>query len=148
MMNKLLTYGELRMLCERIHKEITWKHEINYILETDAALRQQLFDEQALHHATQLRLTAAIESSGKCANRVQALRQQLATMTEERDGIAARWKEGFDLRCTLEQQLAAMTQERDEQCAGKMAFYNGMNDMREQRTKLERQLAKANKVQP
>jgi hypothetical protein len=120
MMNKLLTYGELRMLCERIHKEITWKHEINYILETDAALRQQLFDEQALHHATQLRLTAAIESSGKCANRVQALREQ----------------------------LAAMTQERDEQCAGKMAFYNGMNDMREQRTKLERQLSKANKVQP
>jgi len=48
----------------------------------------------------------------------------------------------------LEQQLAAMTEERDEQCAGKMAFYNGMNDMREQRTKLERQLSKANKVQP
>jgi len=42
----------------------------------------------------------------------------------------------------LRQQLAAMTEERDEQCAGKMAFFGGMNDMREQRTKLERQLAK------
>ena len=42
----------------------------------------------------------------------------------------------------LRQQLAAMTEERDEQCAGKMAFFEGMNDMREQRTKLERQLTK------
>jgi len=42
----------------------------------------------------------------------------------------------------LKQQLATMTQERDEQCAGKMAFFEGMNDMREQRTKLERQLTK------
>jgi len=42
----------------------------------------------------------------------------------------------------LEQQLAAMTEERDEQCAGKMAFFGGMNDMREQRTKLERRLFK------
>ena len=41
----------------------------------------------------------------------------------------------------LTQQLAQVTQERDEQCAGKMAFFNGMNDMREQRTALERQVA-------
>jgi len=115
-MNNPLTYGELMMLCEgHGTSKIYQRH-----LEIVGQLEQQLFDEQALHHATQLRLTAAIESSGKCANRVQALRQQ----------------------------LAAMTQERDEQCAGKMAFYNGMNDMREQRTKLERQLSKANKVQP
>ena len=42
----------------------------------------------------------------------------------------------------LRQQLAAVTEERDEQCAGKMAFFGGMNDMREQRTALERKLAK------
>jgi len=42
----------------------------------------------------------------------------------------------------LRQRLTTVTQERDEQCAGKIAFYNGMNDMREQRTVLERQLAK------
>jgi len=46
---------------------------------------------------------------------------------------------------TCKQQLAAMTEERDEQCAGKMAFFNGMNDMREQRTALERQLATVTK---
>ena len=45
----------------------------------------------------------------------------------------------------LTQQLAQVTQERDEQCAGKMAFFNGMNDMREQRTALERQLATVTK---
>ena len=51
--------------------------------------------------------------------------------------------DGMDF--TLRQQLAAMTEERDEQCAGKMAFFEGMNDMREQRTKLERQLATVTK---
>ena len=48
--------------------------------------------------------------------------------------------DGMDF--TLRQQLAAMTEERDEQCAGKMAFFEGMNDMREQRTALERRLFK------
>ena len=48
--------------------------------------------------------------------------------------------DGMDF--TLRQQLAAMTEERDEQCAGKMAWFEGMNDMREQRTALERQLTK------
>ena len=43
----------------------------------------------------------------------------------------------------LEQQLATVIAERDEQCAGKMAFFNGMNDMREQRTALVRKLATA-----
>ena len=103
-------------------------------------------------------------------NNDAALRQQLATMTQERD----QWKQGHndavrvgleyqrqltiatgDLEAMtvetnmlltenrkLKQQLAAVTQERDEQCAGKMAFFEGMDDMREQRTKLERQLTK------
>jgi len=48
----------------------------------------------------------------------------------------------------LTEDVIGLTQARDEQCAGKMAFYNGMNDMREQRTKLERQLSKVNEVQP
>jgi len=56
------------------------------------------------------------------------LEQQLAEVTAQLADLTA--------------QLATVTQERDEQCAGKIAFYNGMNDMREQRTTLERQLAK------
>ena len=34
-------------------------------------------------------------------------KQQLAAMTEERDDIAIRWKNNFELRCDVEQQLAA-----------------------------------------
>ena len=63
------------------------------------------------------------------------LREQLATVTEQKN--TAYCEVEIQLR-----KLANMTKERDEQCAGKIAFYNGMNDMREQRTALERQLAK------
>jgi hypothetical protein len=41
-MSEPLTRAQVEALCERIHKEITWKHEINYILETDASLRALL----------------------------------------------------------------------------------------------------------
>lgn len=45
--------------------------------------------------------------------RMDDLEQQLRGMTQERNGIAKRWKEDFELRCSLEQQLAQVTQERD-----------------------------------
>ena len=37
-----LSREQVEQLCERIRKEITWKHEIGYILDTDAALRDQV----------------------------------------------------------------------------------------------------------
>jgi hypothetical protein len=37
-----LTREQVERLCDRLHKEVTWKHEIHYILSTDAALRAKL----------------------------------------------------------------------------------------------------------
>ena len=48
----------------------------------------------------------------------------------------------YYLAADVDAALVQVTEERDEQCAGKMAFFGGMNDMREQRTTLERQLTK------
>jgi len=78
---------------------------------------------------------------------VIGLKQDLREIAEG-NGTSKIYQRHLEIVGQLEQQLAAMTQARDEQCAGKMAFYNGMNDMREQRTKLERQLSKVNEVQP
>jgi len=46
---------------------------IQALWSTDAALRQQLFDEQSLHQATKLCLTAQTESVLKCAEKVATL---------------------------------------------------------------------------
>ena len=73
------------------------------------------------------------------------LRQQLAKVTKERDAAEMRSVAHLKMYTEASQQLAELTKERDEQCAGKIAFFNGMNDMREQRTALERQLAKVTK---
>jgi len=70
------------------------------------------------------------------------LRQQLAEEIEERDAAEMRSVAHLKMYTEASQQLAELTKERDEQCAGKMAFFGGMNDMREQRTTLERQLTK------
>ena len=66
--------------------------------------------------------------------------QELEAMEDVNEAL-----KDHELIADLRDQLAAMTQERDEQCAGKIAFFNGMNDMLEQRTALERQLATVTK---
>jgi Na+/phosphate symporter len=82
----------------------TLKDAIRDVLATDAALRQQLLDEQcdvvaykqdatqlcqqlldeqSLHHATQLCLTAQTESVLKCAEKVQQLTARLREAENE-----------------------------------------------------------------
>jgi len=73
---------------------------------------------------------------------INELRANLATVTQDQQRLINS-NEHWHVRVEqMIREVEQVTQERDEQCAEKMAFYNGMNDMREQRTTLERQLAK------
>ena len=113
--------------------------------ETEA-LKQQLAEvtqerEQCVRDMSGWMDNGETLSQAICAMRLSAstVKQQLATVTEQKN--TAYCEVEIQLR-----KLANMTKERDEQCAGKMAFFEGMNDMREQRTALERQLFKVTRL--
>ena len=141
-----LSRERVEQLCERIRKEITWKHEIGYILDTDAALRDQVARLTAERDEYKRKYDLVSNDADYrqcCQLRDQAevaLTEVKASYADARAKLKAverKYHEAMDIMCawknidhadavaqllSTKQQLAAVTKERDE-AQNKLSVY-------------------------